>query len=194
MLGLSERVERRDQRHRVHEHAGRAAVRARARLEVQPRPRRIAGGSEAARRLHVRAQPQLGREGGAARRLRQDQRAHRAARRLATPCAPNRSTSMVERRHPQRPRALRRGRDDRHDDVDRARSARRDRARRRGERHLAARRCGDGRLGDDPAGVPLDVAGRRARRFADRQPAQVARRGVRLHRCTSSAIPSISCA
>ncbi len=40
-------------------------------VELQPRARRAAGRSAAARRLHLGAQPQLGREGGAARRLRQ---------------------------------------------------------------------------------------------------------------------------
>ena len=45
---------------------------------------------------------------------------------------------------------------------------------------LAACRFGDGRLGDDPAGMPLDVAGRRRRRFAGAQSAQMAGRGVRL--------------
>ena len=48
--------------------------------------------------------------------------------------------------------ALRRRRDDRNDDLDRARSAGRDRDRRATtQRHVAARRCGDGGLGDDPA-------------------------------------------
>ena len=53
------------------------------------------------------------------------------------------------------------------------------------ERHqaVAARRCGDGGLGDDSARVPsgCGTASKR-RRFAGRQPAQVARRSLRLHR------------
>ncbi len=47
-------------------------------------------------------------------------------------------------------------------------------------RHLAARRRGHGRLGDGAARVPLDVGGRRGGRLAGAQPAQVARRGLRL--------------
>ena len=86
-------VERRDQRHRVDEHARRVDVCARARRRTTAlaaagcrRNRRPAGG------LHVGAQSQLGGEGGAAGRLRQGQRADRAARRRATRCVPNRSS------------------------------------------------------------------------------------------------------
>ena len=117
----------------------------------------------AARRLHLGAQPQLGREGGAAGRLRQRARAHRAARQRRTRCGPNRSTRMMQDDLAARPSPVRRGGDDRHDDVHRARSARqRSRSVARGARPVAARRCGHGRLGDDPARVPLDVGGRRA--------------------------------
>ena len=56
-------------------------------------------------------------------------------------------------------------------------------------RPLAARRCGDGRLGDDPARVPVDVGRHRRRRLDRRQPAQVARRGVRLLASTTCAMP-----
>ena len=68
------RMERRDSGHRFDLHAGRAALRARARHRFRTEPRRAAGRSAAAGRLHVGAQPQLGREGGAARRLRPRQR------------------------------------------------------------------------------------------------------------------------
>ena len=54
------RVERRDSGHRVDEHARRARLRARAHDALQPRARRPAGRSRAARRLRVGAQPQLG--------------------------------------------------------------------------------------------------------------------------------------
>ena len=47
-------------------------------------------------------------------------------------------------------------------------------------RPLAARRCGHGGLGDDPARVPLDVGGHRGGRLAGAQRPQVARRGLRL--------------
>ncbi len=65
-----------------------------------------------------------------------------------------------------------------HDDGDR--SGGRDRAGRGRHRHLAARRCRDGRLGDGAARVPLDVGGRRGRRLGGAESAQVARRGLRL--------------
>ncbi len=81
MLGLSDGVERRDSGHRLHQHADRADVRARADHRLQREPGRAAGGAAAARRLHVGAQPQLGRQGGAARRLRPRQRPCHPARR-----------------------------------------------------------------------------------------------------------------
>ncbi len=61
-------------------------------------------------------------------------------------------------------------------------------------RAVAARRRGDGGLGDDPARMPLDVGRRRARRLAGRQPAQVARVRRSTARSTTSATPSISSA
>ncbi len=53
--------------------------------------------------------------------------------------------------------ALRDRRQCRHDHDDRGRSAGADRRDREGVRPLAACRCGDGGVGDDPAGMPLDV-------------------------------------
>ena len=179
--GLSDGVERRHPGHRVDEHAGRAAVRARAHVRATAWPAAACRArTEAAGRLRLGAQPQLGGEGGAARRLRPSQRPHRAARRRRTRCGRTRSTQMIAGRPRARPPAVRGRRDHRHDDVDGARSDRGDRAGRDDARPVAARRCGDGRLGDDPARVPVDVGRRRARRLAGRQRAQVARRGVRL--------------
>ena len=57
MLGLSDGVERRDQRHRLNEHARGADLRARARLELRTGPRRTAGRIAAARRLRLFAKP-----------------------------------------------------------------------------------------------------------------------------------------
>ena len=139
-------VERRDPGHRLDQHAGGADVRARAGDELQPRPRRAAGGGAAARRLRLGAQPQLGREGGAAGRLRQ-----------ARTCGSCRTTAS----YAMRPDALEDDDPGRH-----PRAAGRPCAvvattgtttstaldplaaiarRREGARPLAARRCGDGR-------------------------------------------------
>ena len=81
----------------------------------------------------------------------------------------------------------------RHHDVDGARSDRRHRGRRRATRPLAARGRGDGRLGDDAAGVPLDVG--RASKAPTRscQPAQVARRRRSTAPCTTCATRSTWC-
>ncbi len=104
----------------------------------------------------------------------------RRARRRATRCGrmrwPMRSPPTSRR-----PDALRDRRHHRKHGVDGAGSHRRDRDDRRAARPLAARGCGDGRLRDDPARVPLDVERCRRRRLARRQPAQMAGRGVRLH-------------
>ncbi len=57
--------------------------------------------------------------------------------------------------------------------------------------HVDAR---DGRLGDDPARVPLAVGRHRGRRLARAQPAQVARRRVRLLALLRARSRSTSCA
>ena len=55
---------------------------------------------------------------------------------------------------------------------------------------LAARRRGDGRLGDDPAGMPLDVARRRGGGLPGVQSAQMAPAPRSTARSITSAIPS----
>ena len=99
------RVERRHPGHRVDEHADRADLRARADHRLRLEPRRPAGGAAAARRLHLGAQPQLGRQGGAARRLRPRQRPHRRARRALRDAA--RRAGRGDRRGPSRRRERR---------------------------------------------------------------------------------------
>ena len=102
--------------------------------ELRLEPRRAAGGAAAARRLHLGAQPQLGRQGGAARRLRPRQRPRRRRTTSTTRCAPTRWPTAIARR-PARRRAsrapssppsgthgLHRARSDRRDRARRARS------------------------------------------------------------------------
>ena len=95
-------------------------------------PRRPAGRAAAARRLRLGAQPQLGREGGAARRLRPRERPRRRRTTRATRCAPTRSPQAIAAR-PSRPArvpcAVVATTGTHHDD--RARSDRRDRRRSR---------------------------------------------------------------
>ena len=150
--------------------------------------RRPAGRAAAAGRLRLGAQPQLGRQGGAARRLRPRQRARsspattqlRDARRTRSP---RRSRADLAARPP----PVRGRRDHRHHARRRSiRSARspRSRARHGLWLHVDAAMAGSR---DDPAGVPLDVGRRRGRRLAGRQPAQVARRARSTARCTTCA-------
>jgi len=104
-------------------------------------------------RLRVVAQPQLGREGGAAGRIRSRQYPRDRGRRLLRN-APRRTRARHRGRSRRWPRALRDRRHQRYHDDDGVRSARahcRGRAR---ARPLAARRCRDGWVGDDPARVP----------------------------------------
>ena len=187
------RLERRDPGHGLDEHAGRADLRPGAQLRLLVGPCGLARRGSAAGRLRVRAQPQLGGEGGAPRRLRPRQRArHRGRRALRhAACRPGRRSAQRCRA---RSRTLRGGRHDRHHHDDGPRSARGHRGRGPGVRPLAARRRRHGGLGDDPAGVPLDVAGHRGRRLARPQCAQVARAPPSTARSTTSATPSTSCA
>ncbi len=129
--------------------------------------------------LRVGPEPQLGAEGRARRRLRADARPRDRHRRR--PCDAAGSARGRDARG-SRPRldTVRRRRDVRVDDVHRVRSDRRDRDDLRGARRLAARRRGDGGVGDGPRRVPAAVGRRRARRLDRAQPAQVARRDLRL--------------
>ena len=195
MVGLSRRLGRRDPGHRVDQHAGGAALRARAAHRL--RARRAAACRPSRRPLVVYTSahaPQLGGEGGAARRLRPRQRPARSpatpryamrADALAAaiaddaaagrvPCAVVATTGTTTTTALDPVAAI-------------ARVAGR-------HRHLAARRRGDGRLGDGAARVPLDVGGRRGGRLAGAQPAQVARRGLRLLGLLRARRRSTSCA
>ena len=188
------RVERRHPGHGLDLHAGRARLRARAGLGLLARARRAAGRGAAARRLR------LGRTATA-----------RSTRRRCWPASAATTCASVahDERYAMRPDAL--------DEAIRADLAARpqpcavvattgtttttaidpDRRRRRGRappRPLAARRRGDGRLGHDPARVPLAVGGHRGRRLARPQPAQVARARPSTARSTTCATPSTSCA
>ena len=110
---------------------------------------------------------------------------------LSTPptrCAPTRWRTR-SRQISRGATALRRRRHRRHDGDHRARPVAADRGRRAAAWPLAACRRRDGRQRDDPAGMPLDVARRRGRRFAGVQPAQMARRRPSTARSTTSAIP-----
>ena len=175
------RLERRHPGHRLHLHAGGAALRPRARHQLQPQPRRSASRARAADRLHLRAtatapwtRPRCWPASAAttcawststrAYAMRPDaleaaiqrdlrRRPRRPARWWPPPAPPPPRRSIRWKRSPRVAAAA---------------------------RHLAARRRRDGRLGDDPARMPLDVAGHRRRRFAGAQSAQMAGRGVRL--------------
>ena len=125
--------------------------------QLQPRARRAAGRSAAAGRLHVGAQPQLGREGGAAGRLRQAACAHRAARRGSYAMRPESLDAMIQADLAAglRPCAV-------VATTGTTTSTALDpleaiAPRGEGARPLAACRCGHGGLGDDPARVPMDV-------------------------------------
>ena len=151
-------LERRHPGHRLDQHAGRPALR---RANARPTTgRRAAACRRSPRRWSStpRRTPQLGRQGGAPGRLRPRQPSPGRDRRPTTPCAPTRWRRADRAATRRAARALRRRRDRRHDATDRHRPDRRDRRGRRAPRAVAARRRGDGRLGDDPAGVPLDVA------------------------------------
>ena len=159
---------------------------ARGGLQAEPR---------AAGRLRLGAQPQLGGQGGAAGRLRPREHAPRRPRRATTPCAPTRSRQAIARRPRGRPRARARSSPPPARPRPR-RSIRSRRSPRSRSEHgaLAARRRGHGRLGDDPARVPLDVGGHRGRRLAraSTRTSGWARRSTA--RSTSCATPSTWCA
>ena len=146
--------------------------------------------ARAAGRLHLAPEPQLGREGGAARRASAARTCGWCPRRQPTPCAPTRSTRRSRRDLARGPAPLRRRRHDRHHDDHRHRPARRDRRGGAGARALAARRRRDGRLGDDPARMPLDVgrASRAPTRWSSTRTSGSARRSTA--RSTTSATPS----
>ena len=171
---------RRDSGHRLDQHAAGAVVRARAAHQLRSRAGRSAGGAQAAGRLHLGAGAQLGGEGGAARRLRPRRTSawSPATRRYGMRSDALAAAIAEDARG--RPRAVRGGGDHRHHHDHRDRSGGRDRAGRGRHRHLAARRRGDGRLGDGAARMPLDVGGRRGCRLGGAESAQVARRGLRL--------------
>ena len=90
--------------------------------------------------------------------------------------------------------ARRRGRQRRHDGRDGDRPGRRDRRDRHGARAVAACRCRDGGLGDDPAGDAPALGGSRATRirWCSIRTNGSARRSTA--RSTTCAIPSTSCA
>ena len=172
-------VARRHPGHRVDGDARRAGLRARAGVQLRPHRRRTAGRRIAARRLRLGPEPQLGAEGGARRRLRTRLRARDRDRRQ--PRDASRGARSRDARG-SRPRldAVRGRRDVGLDHLHRLRSDRRDRGPLRRARRLAARRRGDGRIGDGARGVPAAVGRRRARRLDRAEPAQVARRDLRL--------------
>ena len=180
MVGPVGRLERRDSGHRLDREPDRAALRPRADHELLARPRRAAGRAASRsrctsrRRATVPSRRRRCSRGSAARTS--------APCRTTTPsrCGPMRSTrwcaadiaagnvpcAVVATTGTTASTAL--------DPVGR------DRGRRGAAQPVAARRCRDGRLGDDPARVPVDVGRRRAGRLGRVQPAQVARGGVRL--------------
>ena len=118
MVGLSAGVARRHPGHRVDRHARGAALRARAghRLRAQPaagcRRERLA-----ARRLRLGAGPQLGRQGGAARRLRARRTCASRDRRPAYAMRPEALDRAMREDHAPRLDAVRGRRHDRHDDL-----------------------------------------------------------------------------
>ena len=85
-------------------------------------------------------------------------------------------------------------RHDRHHHHDRARPGAGDCRGRRRHRHLAPRRCRDGRLGDGAARMPVDVGRRRGGRFAGRSTRTSGSARPSTARSTTCATPSISCA
>ena len=138
-----------------------------------------AGRGAPARRLRLGARAQLGGQGRAAGGVRTRQRPPRSVRR-AERHARRRTRAAHRGRRARREDPVRHRRDDGNDDGDGVRPHRRDRRRREAVRRVAARRRRDGRLGDDPARMPLDVGRRRGRRLARDEPAQMARRRDRL--------------
>ena len=88
-------------------------------------------------------------------------------------------------------KAVRHRRHDRHDDVDSARSGRSVGPTGARPRTLAPRGRRHGGVGDDLAGVPVDVAGNRRSGFAGPQSPQMARHGLRLFSllCSRSRAP-----
>ncbi|MNC25022.1 hypothetical protein D3C75_730980 [compost metagenome] len=172
-------MERGDPGHRIHQHPGGADLRAGTRQRLRTGTRRPASPGQAADRLCQRPCPQLGGQGRIVGRFRSRQHPPDPDRRTLCP-APG-STAGGDRAGPgRRQPALRRGRDHRHHRHHGHRPAAADRRDRPGPWPVAARGLGHGRLGDDLAGMPLDVGRHRAGRFAGGQRAQVAGRGLRL--------------
>ena len=158
-------------------------------------PRRPAGGAGAARRLHVGAQPQLGRQGRAARRLRPRERARSCRTTTQYAMRPDALDAAIAADRRGRPHAVRRRRDDRHDDDHGARSDRGDRRRSPREHglwlHVDAAMAGSAMILPECRWM-WDGVERADSLVA--QSAQVARRRVRLLASTTSATPSTSCA
>ena len=188
------RLERRHPGHRLDQHPGRADLRAR---EEPPNTRWPAAACRpsAPPLVGLRLGPgaQLGREGGALGGLRPANVRHVATDARLSPCGPTPLRAAIAQDLAAGTAALRRRRHDRHHGDDRHRPGRGRSAGRQGARALAARRCGDGGLGDDPARVPLDVGGHRGGRFAgdSMRTSGSARRSTA--RSTTSAIPSTWC-
>ena len=179
LVGLSDALERRHRGHGVDQHDGRPDLRARANQRIRARARRPAGERGAADRLRLRAFAFFGRQGRAARRLRPRQPSPDPVR-PGLCDAPGRAGGRDPGGHRGGAETLRGRGDLGHHGDHRARPDRGDRGGREAARPLAARRRGDGRLGDDPTGMPVDVARRRGGGFLGVQPAQMARRRVRL--------------
>ena len=108
------------------QHAGRARVRARAHDRLRrSRAAGLQAGAATARRLRVGAEPQLGRQGGAACRLRTRATCGTSPVDAALrDAAPMRSTDRSTPTAPRARQPVRDRRDHRHDDDDRARSDR----------------------------------------------------------------------
>jgi aromatic-L-amino-acid decarboxylase len=137
--------------------------------------------SAPSRGVHVGAQPQLGRKGRIARRLRSRPPSIDSVRRGFRD-AGGRAGRCHFRGSSGRHGAMRRRRDHRNHDEYR-RSIRLTTSPDSPEARLvAARGCGDGRLRDGASGVPLDVERRRTRRLDRRESAQVAWGRIRLFR------------
>ena len=174
------RVRGRHLRHGVDLHSARPRRRARARW-----PRRCATQGLAGRATSPHAGVLLGsgalvdRQGGHPARSRPGVAAKIRERCRSSGCGP-RCARRRDRRGPRgRLAAARRRRDRRHHVVHERRPGGADRGGVPARVNLAARRCGVRGRGRDGARVRMDPPGRRTRRFARRQPAQVAVHAVR---------------
>ena len=180
MLGLSERWSGVIQDTASTARSSRWCARASARPTTPPRAAACRA-RRAAHGLRLVAGAQLGGEGRAARGLRPREPAHDPGRRRTSTCDADALAARDRRRiappaaspAPSSPPAARTA-TTAFDPI----AAIAQIARARGA--VAARRRGDGGLGDDPAGVPRLVGRRRRRRFAGGEPAQVVRRVDRL--------------